>query len=181
MLYIKIKVIPLKDRIELEKPVSIKNCKSVFSILAYLARAFNAKAQHFYARWTGSTLLQYSNQGRRIWEGRVDNCPPSFWQTNSIKNILVAILGFPIYCLPTQILNASYASALKNKPPMVVTVHKLKPMEFFCLLGYSMIYIWIGNSKGHCLNNAKYFFTKLAILIMIIQIHKTALIQFIFS
>ena len=74
-----------------------------------------------------------------------------------------------------ELVVLSCCSTLKNKPPMVVTVHKLKPMEFFYLLGYSMIYIWIGNSKGHCLNNAKYFFTKLAIIVWSFKLTKTAL------
>ena len=102
---------------------------------------------------------------RRSWVG--------FWQTNGIQNILVVILRFPIYCLSIQILNSFYASALKNKPPMVVTVHKLKPMEFFCLLGYSMIYIWIGNSKGSLLKQCQVFLHKISNS-MIIQIHKNS-------
>ena len=46
-------------------------------------------------------------QRRRSWVG--------FWQTNGIdwnQNILVVILGFPIYCLPSQILYASYATVI---------------------------------------------------------------------
>ena len=34
----------------------------------------------------------------------------SFWQPNGIGNRATVIFGFPINCLPTQILSASYAT-----------------------------------------------------------------------
>ena len=55
-----------------------------------------------------SKVLVYEGQGCRKWVGRVGNCPSGFWQT--IENFRSCHFGSPFYCLPTQIIIASYAT-----------------------------------------------------------------------
>ena len=54
-------------------------------------------------------LIGLTHQGRRKRVGKVGSCPPSFWRNESIENFVIAISVIPIYCLPTQIINTSYA------------------------------------------------------------------------
>ena len=43
-------------------------------------------------------------RGRRKRVGRVGNCPPTFWWTKSIENLISFILRFPVLYLHNQIL-----------------------------------------------------------------------------
>ena len=56
-----------------------------------------------------SKVLVYEGQGCRKWMDGVGNGPPSFWNW-FLKISVDVILGRPFYCLPTQIIIASYAT-----------------------------------------------------------------------